>query len=54
MAAALKQVYSSGRFTNAIKGLEQKAISHADVQGKAYRDEWCHMDEGYTYLSLDV
>lgn len=53
MAVALKQVYSMGRFTNAIEGLEKKVISHTDVQGKAYRDEWCHNDEGYTYFNLD-
>lgn len=53
MAAALKQVYAKGRFTSAIKGLEKKAVSHVDVQGKAYRDEWCHWDEGYTYFNLN-
>lgn len=53
MAAALKQAYAMGRFTNAIKGLDKKVVSHVDVQGKAYRDEWCHMDEGYTYFNLD-
>lgn len=52
VATALKRVYAAGRFSGAIEGLEQKAISHVDVQGKAYRDEWCHMDEGYTYFNL--
>lgn len=53
MAAALKQVYAKNRFTSSIEGLEKKAISHEDIQGKAYRDEWCHMDYGFTYFNLN-
>lgn len=51
VAAALKRVYAAGRFSGAIEGLKQKAISHVD-SGKAYRDKWCHQDKGYTYFNL--
>lgn len=52
MAGVLKRVYTAGRFSGAIEGLNEKAVSHADVQGKAYRDEWCHTDYGFTYFNL--
>lgn len=49
--AALQRVYAAGRFSGAIEGLKQKAISHVD-SGKAYRNKWCHQDKGYTYFNL--